>query len=217
MFTLDPDEISALVHSIKIKTEKHKFIIESMSPALKLIGSGRSAVVCKMEETDKVLKVFPTGYEHIAREEASVYQQLKGCSLFPKMYAFGTNYLVLDYIPGVTLYDCLMKGIPFTKKHIQEADQAFAYAKQQGLNPADVHLKNIILTPTGMVKVIDVARFRQTKHDQQWEDIKRILDSVYFKKYTPKKIPCFILEGIAALYKSRLTQRWLGRWHHRTN
>ncbi|SHH35438.1 hypothetical protein [Virgibacillus chiguensis] len=211
---MDPGEISVLVASISIREEKHGFTIISMSPALTLIGSGRSAVVCKIRSTNRVIKVFPSGYEHIAGEEATVYEQLQDCALFPELYASGANYLVLDYIDGVTLYDCLVQGIPFTKKHIDEADQAFAYAKRQGLNPADIHLRNIILTPANTIKVIDVARFKQEEYDQQWEDIKFYLHSIYFKRYCPNRIPILVLRSIATLYKNKLTSRLLGRRKH---
>ena len=36
-------------------------------------------------------------------------------------------------------------------------------ARQRGLNPSDIHLRNIFLTDRGEIKVIDVARFGQKK------------------------------------------------------
>lgn len=33
------------------------------------------------------------------------------------MYDYGTNYLVIDYIEGNTLFNCLLNGIPISEFH----------------------------------------------------------------------------------------------------
>jgi tRNA A-37 threonylcarbamoyl transferase component Bud32 len=88
------------------------------------------------------------------------------------MYEYGSNYIVLDYVNGKTLYECLIEGIKIPEQAIIEVDNAIQLAKGKGLNPSDIHLKNIILTNAG-IKVIDVARFLQEKECKQWEDLKK--------------------------------------------
>ncbi|HWL23625.1 MAG TPA: protein kinase family protein, partial [Ureibacillus sp.] len=67
-----------------------------------------------------------------------------------------------------------------------------------------VHLRNIFITSDKEVKIIDVARFRQVKVCTQWEDLKSAFYCYYKKPYFPKKIPEFMLNSIAALYKKNL-------------
>lgn len=195
-----------LVDSVEIKSAKPQFIIAKKDPSLEIIGIGRSAVVFKIKSTSMALKIFPPVFEHIALEEAKIYALLEGNNFFPSLYEAGNNYLLIDYISGYTLYDCLLKGIPLTELNIKKVDEALHSVKRLGLNPSDIHLRNIMLTSEGTIKLIDVARFRQTTYDSQWDDIKLALSTMYFKKYTPKKIPACILNGIAFLYKKRVVQ-----------
>ncbi|MFB4162348.1 protein kinase family protein [Alteribacillus sp. JSM 102045] len=172
---------------------------------LELIGKGRSAYVFKILRSQKVLKVFFPDFTNIAAEEAGIYRDLEGLEFFPALYEAGSNYLVLDFIEGHTLFECLQQGIPVSEQNMKEVDQALNLARNKGLNPSDIHLRNIMVTQHGKIKIIDVARYRQTKHCTQWEDLKRAFYRFYKKPYFPKRLPIFILNMIAALYK----KKWL--------
>ena len=87
---------------------------------------------------------------------------------------------------------------------VREIDYAIQLARQEGLNPSDIHLRNLFLTVDKKVKIIDVARFRQTKDCIKWRDLKYAFYHYYKKRYFPKKIPAFILNIIAVLYKKEL-------------
>ncbi|MFB1083388.1 protein kinase family protein [Jeotgalibacillus sp. JSM ZJ347] len=166
-----------------------------------LIGVGRSAAVFKIKDQNKVLKVFFPGHEHTAKEEAEIYHLLAGSEFYPSVYDSGVNYLVIDYVEGKTFFQCLSEGIVIQKKHVDEVDEALGVARNRGLKPSDVHLRNIILRPDGHIMMIDLARFRQDKtYDRQWEDLKRGWQ-YYQKPYFPKKLPVFLLNGSARLYK----------------
>ncbi|MFD1708190.1 protein kinase family protein [Siminovitchia sediminis] len=190
-----------LAESVKFQYKEHKPIIVSHAPTLQLIGMGRSAAVFKIEHTEKVLKVFFPEFAHIAQEEASVYDLVHHLDYYPDMYESGPNYIVIDFIHGYTFFDCLTHGIPLSEKDIMEVDDALSLAREQGLNPSDIHLRNIILTPDHQIKVIDVARFRQSKKCHQWEDLKKGFYYFYAKPFFPKKIPAKLLNSIAYFYK----------------
>ncbi|WP_077305571.1 serine/threonine protein kinase [Terribacillus halophilus] len=177
--------------------------LKAYPSALELIGTGRSAFAFRILESSLVIKVFFPAFQHIAAEEAAIYQTLAASRFFPDLYDAGQNYLVMDYIPGHTLYDCLRKGIPIRDHHIVEIEHALRFAAAQGLNPSDIHLRNILITPTGDVRLIDPARFRQQKQCTQWKDLHVAYEKLYKKKVFPKKIPSFLLELIAYLYKKR--------------
>ncbi|WP_404408189.1 protein kinase family protein [Jeotgalibacillus malaysiensis] len=167
-----------------------------------LIGVGRSAAVFKIKGQNKVMKVFFPGHEKTAKEEAEIYHLLAGSEFYPSVYDSGDNYLVIDYVEGKTFFQCLSEGIVIEKKHIDEVDEALGVARNRGLKPSDVHLRNIILKPDGHVMMIDLARFRQDKvYDRQWDDLKKAW-KYYHKSYFPKKIPAASLNGAAFLYKN---------------
>ncbi|WP_338048403.1 protein kinase family protein [Peribacillus alkalitolerans] len=169
-----------------------------------LIGEGRSAFVFRIGTTEKVLKVFFPEFVKVAKEEAEIYKILRGTSYYSSLHEAGKNYLVIDYIEGHTLFSCLEKGIPISIESLKEVDRALGLAKEKGLNPSDVHLRNIIITFDGKVKLIDVARFRQTKNCSQWKDLKAAFHMFYLQRYFPKKIPATILNLVALLYKKKL-------------
>lgn len=173
-------------------------------PSLIPIGKGRSAYAFRIKGTRLALKKFFPEFAHIAPLEASIYQELKGIEYYPTMYESGHDYIVMDYIEGFTLFECLTRGIPVKRRHIDEVDRALQLAAERGLNPSDIHLRNIILTPSGEIKLIDVARFRQPKDPRQWDDLKRAYYRYYERPLFPKKLPAFLLNRIANLYKKDL-------------
>ncbi|MBM7661495.1 putative Ser/Thr protein kinase [Bacillus mesophilus] len=205
------DELAASVMFTQVKgmTKLIKY-----DPSLDFIGEGRSAVVFRIQSSDYALKVFFPNQEQTAIEEAEIYQQLQTISYFPTIYGSGHNYIVIDYIEGITLFDCLRSGIRISPEHIQEADHALAAARESGLNPSDIHLKNIMITKTGEIKLIDVARFRQIKNCSQWDDIKLAYFRFYKRIYSPKGIPDYFLNMISNLYKKPVVQKWFAHFYH---
>jgi predicted Ser/Thr protein kinase len=193
-----------LAKSVTFIDRNKKIEVISNDPNLKFIGKGRSAIVYKIRGTQKVLKVFYPKFSHTATEEGAIYQKLQGISYYPTLYEIGENYIVIDYIKGKTLFECLLKGIRISQDIINEVDRALNSAKQRGLNPSDIHLRNLILTSENRIKVIDVARFRQSKNCTQWSDLKKSFYSFYLKPFFPKRLPERILNFIAALYKKRI-------------
>lgn len=190
-----------LAKSVIYKKKGNNFILDRMDPCLELVGEGRSAFAFRIKGTDKVLKVFYPPFERIAKEEAEVYARLMRNPFYPKLYGSGKNFLVIDYVSGRTLFDCLTEGIPISSRQIREVDLALRLARDRGLNPSDIHLRNIIVTPGGKVRLIDVARFRQEKKCSQWDDLKAAFYKLYNRKLFPKKIPERLINLIAYFYK----------------
>lgn len=171
---------------------------------LSFAGEGRSAAVFRIADTNKALKVFYPDKVHIAKEEADIYRLLSGIPQYPTLYEAGGTYIVIDWVEGRTFFQCLEEGIDISTRHIQEADQALLSARKRGLNPSDVHLRNIMVTSTGSTMIIDVARFRQEKDCMNWEDIKTAYSVFYTKPFFPKRWPKRLLNTLGLLYKMRL-------------
>lgn len=179
--------------------------------SLQYVGEGRSAFVFRIKHTRKVIKIFFPEYSFIAKEEADIYRQLEGVPYYPCLYAAGNNYIVIDYIEGMTLFSCLTKGKRITAQHIEEIDKALELARAQGLNPSDIHLRNILITNDEKIMLIDVARFRQRKRCKQWTDLKMSYEKYYTLPLFPKKISPFILNKIAELYKKNYFEFLTGK------
>jgi predicted Ser/Thr protein kinase len=172
--------------------------------SLKLTGTGRSAFVFRISNSSKAIKVFFPDFTYIAKEEAEIYKVLQDIPFFPTIFDSGLNYIVMDYIDGRTLFECVNQGIPITTNHIKEIDEALLLASSKGLNPSDIHLRNIFITSNNDIKLIDVARFRQTKNCTQWSDLKSAYLLYYKKRLFPKKIPATIMNTVAFIYKKQL-------------
>jgi serine/threonine protein kinase len=192
---------SELALSVKYTINGSRVILNDKDSSLEFIGAGRSAFVFKIKSTNKVIKVFFPDFVKIAHEEAEIYKVLDNTPYYPTLYDSGRNFLVIDYIEGNTLFSCLEKGIPITNEYINEIDGALKLARSKGLNPSDVHLRNIFVTAEGSIKMIDVARFRQLKNCSQWNDLKAAFYKLYKHRVFPKKVPTFFLNIIANLYK----------------
>ena len=199
-----------LAESVVFKRTQKNVAVESYNDKqLTMAGSGRSAYVFKLKNTKKVLKVFYPPFEHLAKREAKIYKKLEGVSYFPVMHASGENYIVIDYIDGLTLFECLVKGKHIDENVLDEVDHAILLAKNRGLNPSDIHLHNILITSDGKVKLIDVVRFEQVKQCSQWDDLKRGYYKYYKKRIFPRKIPSKFLLMIAFFYKRNLLNRFV--------
>ncbi|MGW6384203.1 protein kinase family protein [Peribacillus butanolivorans] len=195
-------QYSELAQSVKISHDKNNTLLDA-DHSLSLIGKGRSAYVFRIHSTNKAMKVFFPNHTHTAKVEAEIYQTVQSIEYYPTLYDAGENYLVIDHIEGNTLFECLTLGIPITEENIKEIDHALQLARKEGLNPSDIHLRNIFITSEKKVKIIDVARFKQVKSCSQWHDLKSAFHLFYSKSFFPKKIPSFILNSIAAIYKKR--------------
>lgn len=169
------------------------------------VGAGRSAFVFKLDDEEKVIKVYFPEFSHLAQEEADIYRELHDIPYFPKIYEHGNDYLVMDYIRGKTFYDCLVEGVVVTEEMINKVDVALDMARGKGLNPSDIHLRNMILTPDGDVKLIDVVRFRQKKDCMQWQDLKKAYYFYYRRRLFPKRLSPVVIDLISKSYK----KHWL--------
>ncbi|WP_209121771.1 protein kinase family protein [Alkalihalobacillus sp. BA299] len=189
-----------LANSIKFNNRKEISVYEK-DDDLELVGVGRSAAVFKVKSTKLALKVFFPQYTHLAKEEANIYRMLHGIPYYPTLHEEGSNYIVIDYIDGMTLYRCLNQGVKVSEEVINEVDHAIKLAKQRGLNPADVHLKNIFITTEKTVMIVDVVRFKQKEQCPKWKDLKKAYYKYYRRGLLPKKMPAILLNMIGNIYR----------------
>lgn len=191
-----------LLSNIKIESESpyDPVVVKYMPKDWKLIGCGNYAVVVYNNSYPKyAVKIYADGRPGI-EDEKIVYKKLGENKGFSKCYCYGKNYLILKRLEGVTLYDCLKKGIEITKEAVDDIDCAIKYAKTRGLNPHDIHFKNVMIrNGTGMI--VDVSDFLKKGECFLWRDCKKFYYKVYIKVPFVVPIPEFILNGCRKLYR----------------
>lgn len=145
-----------------------------------LLGAGNyAAVFCHPDYPDHVVKVYAPGRPGL-EEEAEVYCRLGKHPGFSECFYVGENFLVLKRLYGITLYDCLHRGIRIPKQVIRDVDRALEYARDRGLSPHDVHGRNVMMA-NGRGLIVDVSDFLHEDPCSAWRDLKR----AYYWVYVP--------------------------------
>jgi predicted Ser/Thr protein kinase len=75
---------------------------------------------------------------------------------FPKVYEWGDDYMIREYIPGVSLGEYLRRN-PLTEDLTRQIAELFLAFERLGFNRLDTRMAHLILTPEGRIKAIDPA------------------------------------------------------------
>ncbi len=138
---------------------------------LEKIGAGGMGEVYRARDDrlqrDVALKVLPPGTLNTAdlrqrfRQEALTLSRLNHPHV-AIVHDFdtqsGVDYLVMEFVPGVSLADRLAQGALAEKEIVKLATQvsmALSEAHEQGVVHRDLKPGNIMVTPKGQVKVLD--------------------------------------------------------------
>lgn len=144
----------------------------------RLIGAGNyAAVMMHPNEPDKVVKVYAEGRPGL-QDEVEVYRRLGRHPAYSECFGAGDTFLVLKRLEGVTIYECLRRGIRIPERVIRDIDKALEYARKRGLNPHDVHGKNVMMIE-GRGVVVDVSDFLKDEPCVMWSDFKKSYYALY--------------------------------------
>lgn len=193
-----------LVKNIFIKSmaQYDPVIIKNIPKDWNLVGKGNFAGVFTHETLNGVVvKVYAKNREGI-KEEIEVYKKLDDHHSFSKLYDYGERHLVLKKLDGITLYQALKEGIFIPRSVIHDVDQAIIYAKQRGLNPTDIHGKNVIMKD-GKGYIVDVSDFLKPYSCPKWSHFKKIYNFVYYPLFKRFRfaIPFWFLERVRKSYQ----------------
>lgn len=168
----------------------------------KLLGTGNYAgVFAHPEHPHFAVKVYAPGRPGI-EEEAEVYRRLGPHPAYSACYGGGSGFLLLKRLKGVTLYNCLIRGIPIPEQAVRDIDTALDYARSRGLRPHDIHAKNVMLQD-GRGLIVDVSDFLKEEDCRMWEDFKR----AYYRLYRPIAsrwmfpVPGMVMEAVRKGYR----------------
>ncbi|WP_102272284.1 serine/threonine protein kinase [Cytobacillus massiliigabonensis] len=188
--------------SISSNPNNEPVSVHGNSAHLKCIGIGTDAAVFQSIDVPAyVFKVYADDKIQKVQIEKEVYELLGDSPYFSTCFGYKDNYLVLNFEEGITLYDCLLQGISIPKQVIEDVDQAREYVRQKGLNPRDIHMKNVLLQ-NGKAKIIDVSEYVQPGNDLRWEHLRKAYHQ-YYHLIAGKPIPLQLIEMIRKKYNHR--------------
>ncbi|NJN37664.1 MAG: serine/threonine protein kinase [Acaryochloridaceae cyanobacterium CSU_3_4] len=183
--------------------EPHNPIVVHYLPQpWQLLGIGNyAAVVSHPDYGNLVVKIYAPGRPGF-EEEVEVYRRLGQHPAFSECFYAGQGFLILKRLQGVTLYDCMHRGIKILPSVIRDIDQALHYARSVGLNPHDVHGKNLMIAQEKGL-VVDVSDFLKLEACSAWEDLKRAYYCFYLPVLSrlPMRFPYRLLDLIRAFYR----------------
>jgi len=165
-----------------------------------LVGAGNYAVVLSHPQFNGlVVKVYAPDRPGL-EEEAEVYRRLGRHPAYSECYHAGERYLILRRLDGITLYNCVLIGIPIPRQAVEDIDAALHYARRKGLNPHDVHGKNVMIKD-GRGYVVDVSDFLKQEPCSMWDDLKKAYDRFYYPVFHHKRIPEWMLTAVRKIYR----------------
>jgi hypothetical protein len=177
-------------------------IVKNFSNTWKTIGSGNYAGVFLHQSNPKwVVKVYGRKPEELTKE-VEVYKKLGDHPSFSSLIDYGDNYLILKRIDGVNLFDAVVKGIRIPESVIQDVDEGIEYARSVGLNPFDVHGRNVVMSD-GRGYIVDVSDFYKQGKCRKWDDLKKAYYKIYIPfilKYHPP-IPFSVVNSVRKGYR----------------
>lgn len=127
-----------------------------------------------------VLKLQPTGREDTLRQEYDLLRSLRHPQL-PQPMAYleweGTEYLIREYVEGVSLYEQVTAQGPLSPDKVRTAAlslcQVLSYLHSQTppVICRDVKPQNVVMDPTGRCHLIDLGAARRYRPEQQGDTV----------------------------------------------
>ncbi|SFC50632.1 serine/threonine protein kinase [Bacillus sp. OV322] len=190
----------------QVKIERIKphdpLIVKNIPLGWKCIGTGNYAAVFVHKSEPKLVVKVVLDDSSALEKEARVYQQLGEHPAYSKLIHKGGRYLILKRLEGITLYDAIIKGIRIPERVIKDINEALVYAVKRGLNPYDVHGKNVMMKH-GRGYVVDISDFHKKGKDEKWNDLVKAYYKFYIKTLyrMPVKIPSIVLDFVRHSYR----------------
>lgn len=193
-----------LLPTLDLKSiDPHNPVVVCQLPSpWQLLGTGNyAAVMVHPDFPEQVVKVYAPGRPGWP-EEVEVYRLLGSHPAFSECLHAEANFLILKRLRGVTLYDCLNRGLRIPVQVIRDIDSALDYARRRGLYPHDVHGRNVMMQ-NGHGLVVDVSDFLRQEPCTAWADLKKAYYWLYRPILSPLglRVPYRLLDWVRASYR----------------
>lgn len=177
--------------------------IKGVVDGFRCIGVGTDAAVFhSLSAPSYAFKIYATGKKDKLEAETEVYSKIGSSPYFSECYGSTDRLLVLKFEEGLTLFDCLLQGVRVPEQVIKDVESARAYVRECGLNPRDIHLKNILLQD-GRAKLLDVSEYIKPGNDFRWEHLSKAYRE-YYRFIDGNPMPFWLLDTI---------RKWYNQWN----
>ena len=121
---------------------------------LKLVDKGAHGAVFKLHD-NKCIKIYA---ENINAElEAASYRKGQASEIIPRIFEAGENYIIIEFIEGISLYEYLSKKKNIDLSITKEMLFVLKEMKQLGFTRIDSSLRHILVTKDERLKAIDLV------------------------------------------------------------
>lgn len=201
----EPAAVEELLAAVRIRARasNEPVVIDHLPAPLRLLGRGTDAVVVQHPgRPEQAIKIYAPETVRCLADEAEAYRRLAGSPYFATCLGQGAFYLVLSYEPGPTLYECLVQGISVPEQAMADVEAARRYARQVGLHPKDIHLKNVLLQGN-RARIVDVSKYvAPGDEDRVWEHL-----AEGYRRFYPlirgRRIPVWVIEMVKRRYRAQ--------------
>lgn len=201
----DPEDVEALLRAIRIRASasNEPIVIEHLPAPLRLLGIGTDAIAVQHPGLpERAFKVYAPETIGCLTDEYEAYRHLAGSPYFAACLGHGAFYLVLSYEAGPTLYECLVQGIPVPAQVMADVEAARDYARQVGLHPKDIHLKNVLLQGD-RARILDVSKYvAPGDEDRVWDHL-----AEGYRRFYPlirgRRIPVWMIQMVKRRYQAQ--------------
>ncbi|WAA08641.1 hypothetical protein [Fervidibacillus albus] len=148
------EKLKEYVNKIEISERNRQDVHVINRSPLKMIGKGRQGAVFQLSN-QRCIKVYAN--EEDCEREYYALQLGQHTNLFPKLFAKGPNYIVMELVSGVDLREYLQSQ-PLTLELSKKLIEMLITFKEIGYERIDHHKRQIFIQKDGNLKVIDVGR-----------------------------------------------------------
>ncbi|ENQ3106350.1 Protein kinase domain-containing protein [Bacillus sp. 491mf] len=121
----------------------------------KLIGDGKDGEVYQISH-NKCVKVF--FLEKTQKQELEALKVGQSSPIIPRLYEYGDNYIVMEYVQGISLARHLKREKKFTEELTGKIILMLGELKKLGFTRWDTEVRHVLINEEGQLKVIDHKR-----------------------------------------------------------
>lgn len=121
--------------------------------SLRLVGEGSQGKVYLIDNL-RCIKIYHR--PEFLPLELDILRKAHYEPQFPKVFEWGPNYMIREYIPGIGLKDYLLKN-PLTEDLSRQIAELFLAFERLGFHRLDTRMAHVLVTPEGRIKAIDPA------------------------------------------------------------
>lgn len=127
----------------------------------KFLGKGHNGIVYMLPDGKLIKICFDT---KSCQKEYYILSKVNNSKYFPKIYGMCGNYMIRDYVDGITLKDYIKK-YGLSRELVIEIIKLFEEFKKLNFSKEDIRCKDIMVQPKGAIMVIDPKKFYSKKRD----------------------------------------------------